>query len=102
MRRNNRTPCPPLFTVDRPIGHAWTWTVTFTVASSGYVVQVHVIATRHEGIDPLVGVAFCDVSTYDVINDVIECLVIEAMLAACEPTLDGTTPSRRIQYSSHL
>lgn len=102
MRRNSRTPVRPLFTTDRPLGANWDWTVTLQIASSGYVRRAHVMAHRDDGQDHLDGIAHCEVSMYDDVTEVIECLAIEAMLAACEPTLTGETPTRKILYSSTL
>jgi hypothetical protein len=100
--RNHRSPNPPLFTVDRPIGHHWTWEVTYQVASSGYPTKCHVTSMRGHGVDIMVGVAWCDMTLGDDLREAIECLAVESMLAACEPPLDGTHSSRRVILSSHL
>lgn len=102
MRRNNRTPFPPLFTVDRPVGANWTWEVTYKVASSGYPTGCHVSAVRWSGEEYLVGIASCDLSLYDDLRQAIEVLAIEAMMAACEPQLDGSPTSRFVVLSQHL
>lgn len=100
----NRTSQPPLILNNsRPIGNAWQWNVSYHVASSGYPTKCHVTAMRHEpGQEELVGTAWCSVSVGDDLREVIECLAIESMLAATEPTLDGSTPTRKIVFSSNL
>lgn len=100
--RNRLTPQAPLFNLNRPLGSAWQWTVTYRVASSGYVTECHVMAHRIEGTDHLHGSAECAVALGDDLREVIECLATESMLAACTPTLDGSTPSRRIVFTSHF
>jgi hypothetical protein len=101
--KKNRTPVRPLLNINaRPIGPAWRWNVTLDIASSGYVVGAHVIATRGTGDERMVGAAMCDVTFNDDVSEVMECLAIESMLAACEPTLYGDTPVRRVIFSSNL
>lgn len=97
-----RTPQPPLFNIGRPIRAAWTWEVTYAVASSGYPTQCRVFASSGGGEEILVGSAACSVALHDDLREVIECLAIEAMLAACEPTLDGSTPHRQVTFESNL
>jgi len=100
----NRTRQPPLFDVNsRPLGHAWSWTVTWAVASSGYPTGCHVTARRIElDGEHLVGTASCDVQIGDSMQEVMECLAIESMLAACDLTLDGEPTHRHVVFSSNL
>lgn len=100
--RRNRTAYPPLLHVNRPISHSWKWDVTMQIASSGYVVEMHVSAfTEVEG-ETLAGTASCSVSIGDDTKEVIECLAVEAMLAAEELNLLGQSNPRRIVFSSNL
>jgi hypothetical protein len=91
-----------LFDIQRPLSHAWRWTVAYDVASSGYPVSCHVTATKMPSDEGVIGTAACAVTTGDDLSEVIECLAIEAMLAACEPTLDGSPPHRRVVFSTNL
>lgn len=101
--RRNRTSQPPIFDVGgRPLTHSWRWTVTYNVASSGYAIFATVIATKMPSDDGVVGSASCGVGLHDDLREVIECLAIEAMMAACEPELDGSMPHRHITFSSNL
>jgi hypothetical protein len=102
MRRKVTTPQPPLFDLKRPVTNHWNWTVTYSVASSGYATECHVIAHGGTGLDQYHGSAWCEVSLGDDLREVIECLAIESMLAASEPTLDGSLPRRRIVFSTNL
>lgn len=100
--RKNRTPQPPLFNIGRPVQARWSWNVTYAVASSGYATRCHVSAHADDPTDPLNGTAWCTVGLGDDLREVIECLAIESMLAACEPQLDGKPSARRIVFSSNL
>lgn len=100
--RNRRTPQAPMIAVSRPVGHHWEWTVTYKVASSGYPTHCHVHAFRGIGEGRMDGTAACAVVVGDDLSEVIECLAIESMLAACEPTLDGTPTHRRVVFSTNL
>jgi hypothetical protein len=82
------------------MGAAWSWDVTYRVASSGYIVRCHVTARRKDPGGDFEGSAYCDVSQYDVLNDVIEELAVESMLAAVEPNLLGEPNVRRIVLTS--
>lgn len=99
-----KTKQPPLLDMrSRPLSHRWQWTVTYQVASSGYATSCHVSAIcSGDPDDPAVGSASCDVKLGDDLKEVIECLAIESMLAACDRTLDGTPSHRRIVFSSNL
>lgn len=98
--RNHRTPQRPIFDVKRPLGANWTWYVSYRVASSGYPTECQVTAERIEASDHMGGSATCDVSMYDDLREVIECLAVEAMLAACEPNLFDVPTARRIVFTS--
>jgi hypothetical protein len=100
--RSNRTQKPPLFDILRPEGNKWEWTVTYAVASSGYPKSCHVIARRVADGEVLVGTARCAVIVGDPLEEVIEFLAVEAMLAACEPTLDGSPSHRSPVFTQHL
>ena len=100
--RNWKTPHPPLFNIGRPVQAKWTWVVTYRVASSGYATECHVAAHADDPRDPLDGTASCSVRLGDDLREVIECLAIESMLAACEPTLTGEPPHRRVVFSTNL
>lgn len=100
--RKVRTPTPPLFDLKRPVTNHWAWTVTWQVASSGYPFACHVTAIGGKGESQYAGCAWCEVAVGDDMREVMECLAIEAMLAATEPTLDGSTPTRRVVFSSNL
>lgn len=100
--RNRRTPSRPLFDLKRPIGNNWRWTVTYDVASSGYPIRCHVVSTKMPSDEGIVGTAECAVKLGDDLSEVIECLAIESMLAACEPQLDGTPTHRRVVFSTNL
>lgn len=86
----------------RPITHQWSWSVLLDIASSGYVRGCHVSAYGGDSTDPLVGIASCEVKLHDSVNEVIECLAIESMMAATEPQLDGSPSHRRVVFSSNL
>lgn len=100
MRHNRRTPHRPLFDVMRPVGNHWTWAVTYTVASSGYVDTAMVTAFRRAEGEVLSGMACCDVQHDSDLSEVLEFLAVESMLAACEPTLTGEMPVRRLTFVS--
>jgi hypothetical protein len=61
-----------------------------------------VVAFSGTGDDELRGSADCAVKLHDDLSEVIECLAIEAMLAACEPSLLGDIPHRSIVFKSNL
>ncbi len=98
--RRSRTIQRPLFDVMRPDGAAWTWEVTYKVASSGYVHEAHVLARRRSDLETLVGTASCEVLLHDPLDEVLEYLAVESMLAACQPELGGDTPHRRCKFVS--
>lgn len=98
--KRNRTSNPPLFDLLRPGGNAWKWTVTYQVASSGYPSSCHVTAIRAVEGEELAGSASCDVALYDDLREVIEFLAVEAMMAACEPTLWESRPHRSVVFTS--
>lgn len=100
--RNRRTPHRPLFDVLRPDRSHWKWIVTYKVASSGYPTDCHVQAMSDDPLGDLVGAASCAVKVGDDLSEVIECLAIEAMLAACQPTLTGEPTTRRVVFSTNL
>jgi len=100
VKRNNRTSQRPLFDVMRPNGNAWQWTVTYHVASSGYVQNAHVEARRLDGNDVLIGTASCDMAVHDDLLEVLEFLAVESMLAACTPELFGNIPHRSLKFVS--
>ncbi len=82
--------------------HQWHWSVFYEVASSGYATRCHVTAGAGPEHDPMIGTASCAVNLHDDLREVIECLAIEAMLAATEPTLDGSPTHRNVVFSSNL
>lgn len=97
-----RTPTPPLFDVGgRPLTHSWRWSVHYDVASSGYPIWCQVTATKMPSDDGVTGSAACSVSLHDDLREVIECLAIESMMAACEPHLDGSPSHRHILFASN-
>jgi len=100
--RHHRTPQSPLFEVTRPLSQKWQWVVQYNVASSGYPTSCHVTAAHGSGEEYIAGTAMCDVHVGDDLKEVIECLAIESMMAACEPTITGETPLRRVVFSSNL
>lgn len=100
--RNRRTPQRPILHINRPVGNAWKWTVAYEIGSSGYAHRVHVTALRDDPTGPMVGAAWCDIKVHDDLSQAIEDLAVEAMLAACEPQLDGSPTTRRMVYSTHL
>lgn len=102
MRRNRTTVSPIIDVGMRPISHKWSWTVLYHVSSSGYATHCQVSASTGAGEDIAVGVASCEVAAFDDLREVIECLAIESMMAACEPTLDGSHTHRRVVFSSNL
>lgn len=92
--KRNRTNQRPLFDIMRPGSNLWTWEVTYKVSQSGYVNEAHVLARRFDADDPMAGSASCMVEHDMHLNEVLEFLAVEAMLAACEPTLFDTKPHR--------
>lgn len=98
--RRTRTPQAPLFKANRPIGHAWAFTVTMSVYSSGYVGQIHVTAKRLETEGQTIGTAYADISIDHDVNECIQELAVEAMLVAVQQTLMGEPPMRKVQLSA--
>lgn len=99
----NRTTARPILNINsRPIGPAWTWSITMQVSSSGYTNRCHVTAIRGQGDDELVGSAWAHVGLQHDVSKVIEELAVEAMMAACEPLLDGSPGTRFVVVSTHF
>lgn len=76
----------------RPIGPDWRWVISLHVGTHGYVTAAHVTAMRRVNTpEQLIGSA-TRVTTYDDdVQQVLEELVVEAMLAS---THEGRSPDR--------
>lgn len=100
--KRTRTPIPPLFQGPGGPRSPWSWIVTMKVAPSGYVGEIHVIATRTDGPELIQGSATGHVPPFVDVHEVIELLATEAMLVSMEPTLWDQVPHRYLDVSSCL
>jgi len=98
MRHNHRSPQRPVFEGLRPDGPTWTYEWSQTISSAGYVIYSSVLARRLSNDGQLLGRASCQVTLHDDPIDVLQFLAVEAMLAACEPTLFEELPHRHVIY----
>jgi hypothetical protein len=97
--QRNRTNAPPFLRFSTP-WQGFSWVVTLTITSSGYVTGVLVDATlRHGSEAPSVGSARAYVEPGDDVKLTIEACTVEASALATEPPLPGFPPRQAATLS---
>lgn len=95
----NRMPRRPMFNGQRLKHRYWRYSVLFDLGETGQVTMCTVTAFRATGTDPLSGTARGNVPLTADLTEVVEQLAIEAMIAATEPDLFGSTQNRKVDLS---
>ena len=89
MARKYVRPLSPFIEITQP-GNPWRWGVSYSVKSNGYPGVANVTATRQVDDDVIAATCWSEVPPFADLEEVLEFLAVEAMLAACIPSLPGT------------